>query len=451
MNIIIVGAGEVGRHLAESLSSRLHNIILIEQSEALADELNELLDIHILCGNGASVTTLAEANTAECDLFLALSSDDNTNLVSASLAKSMGAKKAIARVHGALQREEWLFDYKAHFKIDYLFSSERLAAVELAKFVRNPECLLVEEIARGRVELLQVQLSAISPAAGKTLREISLPTRVRVASIQRNGLQIIPRANDQLLAGDLVTLFGDPNRLPEVRSLLNPESQQNRQFNVVIFGGGETGCALAQMLESGNYRVRIMELDPKKCRELSEILQNTVVINGDATSLQQLREEQVGDADFFIATSRDDEDNVMTCLQAKSLGTKYTLALIHRADYANVISRNSTQLGIMGAVSPRVATSRDLMRFITSEKFHVVLTLAGGSEVLELTVSEQSSTVGKKVSKIPWPEGSGLVAMLRGQEAMVPSAEDTILAGDTVYAMVSPSARKPMVKMLTDQ
>jgi trk system potassium uptake protein TrkA len=449
VNIIIVGAGEVGRHLAESLSSRLHNIILIEQSEALADELNELLDIHILCGNGASVTTLAEANTAECDLFLALSSDDNTNLVSASLAKSLGAKKAIARVHGALQREEWLFDYKAHFKIDYLFSSERLAAVELAKFVRNPECLLVEEIARGRVELQQVNISATSPAAGKTLREVGLPARVRVAAIQRHGLQTIPGANDQLLAGDLVTLFGDPNRLPEVRSLLHPESKQDRQLNVVIFGGGETGCALAQMLESGNYRVRIMELDPKKCRELSDILQSTVVINGDATSLQQLREEQVGQADFFIATSRDDEDNVMTCLQAKSLGTKYTLALIHRADYANVISRNSEQLGIMGAVSPRVATSRDLMRFITSEKFHSVLTLGGGSEVLELLVSEHCSACGRKVSEIHWPEGSGLVAMLRGQESMVPSAEDTILAGDTVYAMVSPSARDPMIKMLT--
>jgi trk system potassium uptake protein len=253
VNIIIVGAGEVGRHLAESLSSRLHNIILIEQSEALVDELNELLDIHILCGNGSSVTTLAEANTAECDLFLALSSDDNTNLVSASLAKSMGAKKAIARVHGALQREEWLFDYKAHFKIDYLFSSERLAAVELAKFVRNPECMLVEEIARGRVELQQVNISATSPAAGKTLREVGLPPRVRVAAIQRHGLQTIPGANDLLLAGDLVTLFGDPNRLPEVRSLLSPETKQDRQLNVVIFGGGETGCALAQMLESGSW------------------------------------------------------------------------------------------------------------------------------------------------------------------------------------------------------
>jgi trk system potassium uptake protein len=272
-----------------------------------------------------------------------------------------------------------------------------------------------------------------------------------VASVQRGGVQTIPKANDQLLAGDLVTLFGDPNRLADVTTLLQPETKQNKEVSVVIFGGGETGCALAQMLESGNFRVRIMELDPKKCRELSEILQSTVVINGDATSLQQLREEQVGDADFFVATSRDDEDNVMTCLQAKSLGTKYTLALIHRADYATVISRNSQQLGIMGAVSPRVATSRDLMRFITSEKFHLVLTLSGGLEVLELIVDEKSSAVGRAVADIPWPEGSGLVALLRGHEAMVPSAEDTIVAGDTVYAMVSSSARKPMIKLLTEQ
>lgn len=449
MNIIIVGAGEVGRHLAESLSSRLHNIFVIEESEALTDELNEHLDIHILCGNGASVTTLAEANVGECDLFLALTNNDNTNLVAASVAKALGAKKTIARVYGALQREEWLFDYRSHFKIDYLFSSERLAAVELAKFVRNPDRLLVEEIARGRIELQQIHVSPKSEAVGRTLKEIGLPQRVRVAAIQRRGMQVIPSATDHLEAADLVTLFGDPNKLPEVLTLLQPEMKQDKDASVVIFGGGETGCALAQLLESGPYRVRIMEQDEKKCRKLSDILQNTVVINGDATSLQQLREEQVGAADFFVAASRDDEDNVMTCLQAKSLGIKYALALIHRSDYANVISRNSHQLGILGAVSPRVAASRDLMRFITSDKFHVVLTLAGGSEVLELIVNDKGSAVGKKVAEIQWPEGSGLVALLRGQEAMVPSAQDTIMAGDTVYAMVSPSARKPMIQLMT--
>jgi len=179
MNIIIVGAGEIGRHLAESLSNQQHNIAGIDQSEKLTSDLDEQLDAQIICENGASVTALVEAQVAECDLFLALTSDDHTNLVSASIAKALGARKSIARVHYGVQREEWLFDYKKHFKIDYLFSSERLAAVELAKYVRNPEKKFVEELARGRIELQQTFVSPMCDAVDNTLADLKLPPRVQ--------------------------------------------------------------------------------------------------------------------------------------------------------------------------------------------------------------------------------------------------------------------------------
>jgi trk system potassium uptake protein TrkA len=161
-----------------------------------------------------------------------------------------------------------------------------------------------------------------------------------------------------------------------------------------------------------------------------------------------LREEQVGEADFFIAATEDDEDNVMTCLQAKHLGTKYTLALIHRVDYADVVSRSSEQLGIMGAVSPREAANRDLLRFMTSEKYHVVMALADGAEVLESVVREGGSLAEKRVAEVQWPEGAGLVALLQGSEAMVPTADDVLRPGDTVYAIVSPQSKKALVKLL---
>lgn len=450
MNIVIVGAGEVGQHLAESLSSHQHNISVIEVSEKIADDLNERLDARVICGSGSSVTTLAEANVPESDLFLALTSDDNTNLVAASLAKSMGSRKTIARVHAGVQREEWLFDYRSHFNIDYLFSSERLAAVELAKFVRNPERLLVEELARGRIELQQTRVSPDSRAIGQRLLDLGLPKRVRIALIQRRDETLIPTAQDSLQPGDLVTVFGEPLKLAEVITVLQPDEAHEKDANVVIFGGGEYGFALAQMLEGRRYRVRIMERDPKICQTLSDLLQRTVVIHADATSLAQLREEQVGRADFFIAASRDDEDNVMTCLQAKNLGTRYCLALIHRADYADVISRNSEQLGMLGAVSPRVATSRDLLRFVTSDRFHVLMTLPGDAEVLEMTVSKDSSVAGKPVSETKWPEGSVLMALLQGQQALVPAGDDIMNAGDTVYAIVAPGAKKKLVKLLAD-
>lgn len=449
MNIIIVGAGEVGRHLAEDLSVKSHNICVIDSSSRLVQELNEKLDVRAIEGSGASVTTLEEAGIVECDLMMSLTSDDPTNLVSASLAKSLGAKMAIARVHAGVQREEWLFDYKKHFGIDHLFSSERLAAVELAKFIRNPESLIVEEIARGRIELQRVHVADVSKAVGRSLRDLKFPPRVRVGLIKRAGLNFIPTAEEKLQTGDVVTVFGEPRKLTEIVDLLQPSRKSDAERNVVIFGGTEAGFALAQMLEAGSFRVRIFDENAKRCQRLSGQLVSTVIIHADATSLQQLREERVGEADFFVAVTDDDEDNVMTCLQAGHLGTTYCLAMIHRADYADAVSRLGKQMGILGAVSPREAAKRDLLRFVTEARFHLVAQLDEDAEVIQSAVSERSRVAGSKVADVQWPGGSGLVALLQGQKAIVPSADDTINAGDTLYALVSGKSKKAMVKLLS--
>ncbi|MBN2508153.1 MAG: Trk system potassium transporter TrkA [Verrucomicrobia bacterium] len=448
MNIVIVGLGEVGRHLAETLAQQQHSLSILESCEPLAHELDEQLDARVIWGNGSSVAALAEVNVPEAEVFLALSGDDNANLVAASLAKALGAQRTIARVHARVQREEWLFDLRSHFHIDHLFSTQRLAAVELAKYVRNPEGLLVEEIARGRIEVQQILLAADRPVIGKPLRELGLPARVRIGSIQRDGRLFIPTAADTLAAGDLITVFGAPAKLTEVLPQFRADALPESEISVVIFGGGEYGFSLAQMLEGHRYRVRIIERDERVCRQLSGLLNRTVVIQGNATSIQQLKEEQVGDADFFIAASDDDEDNVMTCLQAKNLGTKYCLTLVHRRDYADVISRNSQQLQIHAAVSPRQATNRDLMRYITHDRVTSVLPLAGGAEVLEAVLPAQCALTGRAVGAIQWPEGSVLVALLHGSEALVPRAEDVMQAGDVVYALVASQAKSAFVRLL---
>jgi len=448
VNIVIIGLGEVGRHLAGSLVSQRHALSLIESSETRAEELNERMDARVICGDGSSVMTLADARVAEADLFVALSGDSDANLMAASLAKALGAKRTIARVHPRVQQEEWLFDYREHFGIDYLFSTQRLAAVELAKYVRSPEGLLVEEIAQGRIEVQQVAVPAGLPLLGKPLRELQLPPRVRVGSIQRQEQLFVPAAADTLEAGDLITLFGEPLALVELMRRFRTGGEAQREASVVIFGGGEYGFCLAQMLEGGRQRVRVLERDPKLCRRLSEVLQRTVVIEGNATSVEQLKEEQVGSADFFIAATEDDEDNVMTCLQAKNLGTRYCLALVHRADYADVISRNNQQLRIRAAVSPREATLRDLQRYISKQGSNTVLNLPGGAEVLEAGISQTGQVTGRKVSEVPWPKGTMLVALLHGSSAVVPGAEDALNPGDTIYALVSAEARRDFARLL---
>ena len=446
MNIIIVGAGEIGTHIALSLASENHNIVVIEANEAVAGTLNQRIDARVMVADGTSITTLIDAGTPDCDLFMSLTSDNNINIVSASVAKKLGAKKTIARVHPGVQREALFLDYGEHFGIDYLFSSERLAAVELAKYVRNPESAMIEEIARGYVEVQRVRVSADYKNCGQPLCEIKLPARVRVGAITRSGKTIIPTADEALRPGDLATLFGEPSRLNETVLQLQNRKGRVEEANIVIFGGGEYGFSLAQTLESWNCRIRILEHDAELCQELSDKLTGVTILNTDATSVAEMREERIGDADFFIAVTDIDEDNVMTCLQAHSLGTKYCLPLVHRADYADTMTSFGEKLGVLAAVSPRDATRRDLSRFITSDRFHLLKKLEG-VELLETSVTEHSTIVGKSVRDIEWPDDCVLVALLHGTEGRVPAADDEISAGDNLYALVGARAKKKFLKL----
>lgn len=447
MNIIIVGAGEIGRHLAFSLAKETHRISLIEADKALAEELEATLDAKVIHGDGTSVTDLADADVGECDLFLAMSSSNTTNMMSASMAKSMGVSKVVSRVHPSLQREEWLFDFRGHFGVDHIFSSERLAAIELAKFVRNPDSLIVEELARGRIELQQVLVGTNSHAISKTLRDLSAPEGIRVAMISRAEKSFVPNAESVIEEGDLVTIFGEPRKLRDFAERLQGKRKGTHKLRVVIFGGNEYGFSLAQMLESIDCTVRVFERDPEICAGLADRLTNATIINGDATVVAELEEEQIGEADFFISTSVDDEDNVMSCLQAHTLGVKNCLTLIHRADYAAAISASGHHFGIRAAISPREATRREIQRFITTDSYYILKTF-DGVDLVELRVGKGSIAAGHMVKEIQWPAGVVLVGKLRGLHADVPGPEEVLLGGDHLYAMVSKEAKKPFLKLL---
>lgn len=447
MNIIIVGAGEIGTHIALSLAAESHAIVVIESDEMVASLLDSRIDARVLVGDGTSITTLIDAGVGDSDLFLTLTSDNNINLVSASIAKRLGAKKTICRVHPGIQRESLFLDYGEHFGIDYLFSPERLAAVELGKYVRNPTSTMVEEIARGFVEIQQLTLPRGSRLAGKPLKEIEFPPRVRIGAINRGNETIVPKAEDCLFADDLITLFGEPNRLHDFLPRFQENTGKEDQLNIVIFGGGEYGFSLAQSLESVNCRVRIFEENAARCEELCDQLTNVTILNADATSIAEMKEEQIGMADFFIAVTNVDEDNVMSCLQAHSLGTKYCLPLIHRADYADAMTSYGEKMGILAAVSPREATRKDLARYITSERFHLLQKLEG-VELIETTVNADSSIIGKKVREIPWPADCVLVALLNPSRGQVPAADDEIRLEDTLYALVKPRAKRDFLKLV---
>jgi trk system potassium uptake protein TrkA len=462
MNIIIVGAGEIGRYLATWLSKETHRISVIESNPRLAEDLEQSIDAKVICSDGASASALAEANIGECELFLALTSSNTVNLTCASMAKDMGVGKVVCRVHPSLERESWLCDYRKDFGIDHMFSSARISAIELAKFVRNPDSEVVEELARGKIEVLQVEISEDSNMINRTLEELKPPPQVRVALIYRENLEdeeeeedkkkpkekyFVPRAKTKLKAGDIATVFGEPRKLRDFVDRLRGGKGKPPAPRVVIFSGGEYGFSLARMLESWDFKVRIFERDENLCRQLADQLENTTIINADATVLADLEEEQVGEADFFIATSPDDEDNVMTCLQANSLGTKACLTIIHRADYADAISNAGKHFGVRAAISPREATRREIERFITSDRFHVIKDFEGG-ELIEMPVAENSKAAGRTVDELNLPDRCVLVGRQHGLHVTVPTSETRLEANDLIYAVVAPKARRRLVKLL---
>ncbi len=449
MKIIVVGAGEVGRHLCHILSEDGHDVTVIENSVSTADDVDESYNVRVLEGNGSSASVLKKSGMDRCDYFLAMTSDDRTNLVSGSIAKALGAKVTIARIHDQTYADNSIVNYQLHFGIDFLLNPEALSAVELAKAMRNPGRVAVENFARGEIEVQQVKVSPKSKLIGRTLMDIRLEKGVRIGFIQREGKFYVPSADTALQADDLATLVGPPEILFEVKNRFEPEKRQDI-IRVVLFGGTETAIGLVRLLKNPRFKIRIIENDPKTCRKLAERFPEVTVIHGTATSLKLMEEEQIGSADYFVGCTKDDEDNIMTCLQAKKLGAQHVQLVINKPDYEDVLDNLKETLGLEMVVSPRRATVDEILRYLSKDPFVELATLPQNSgKILEIRVSPNSPIINREIRDIRFPAGAVIVALLHKFQAKVPGADDKILAGDRVVVISHEDKVGELVKLLT--
>ncbi|MGH8020263.1 MAG: Trk system potassium transporter TrkA, partial [Opitutaceae bacterium] len=421
MRIIIVGAGEVGTYLAETLSGHAHDVTVLERDEKVADLLDEHADVRVLRESGSSARALKRAEVARCDYFLALTNDDETNLVSSSLARALGAATTFARVHDETFRDTSILDYQEHFSIDFLLNPERLAAVEIAKHIRNPDRVAVEDFARGQIEVQLVAVRSGSAVAGKTLAELQLNPKMRVAMVKRGDESIVATAGLRLLPGDLATICGPPETLYEVRRMFDLRGASEGDQRVVVMGGGEMGVSLVRLLSNRRFRLRVIERDARRCRFLADRFPDITVIHGEATSLRLLEEEQVGGADFFVACTRDDEDNVMSCLQARKLGVKRVFLAINRADYNEIVQTSKATLGVDLAVSPRIATAQEVLRYLSTEKYTELAQLPDGAgQLIQVKIAAKSACDGRMLREVKWPTGSVALVLQHGSDARTP-------------------------------
>lgn len=446
MKIIIVGAGEVGSYLSAQLSEQGHDVTVIEWDTAVAQRVDELYNVRVVQGNGSSATILKQAEVARCDYFLALTSDDKTNILSASLAKALGAHHNICRIHDQTYTETSHLNYQHHFGIDHFINPEALCAVELAKSIRNPGRVAVENFARGQVEVQQIRVTDKSKLVDKPLHE--LRTQARIGFIQQGEKNSIATADTVLQPDDVVTIFGSPDAVYATREKLEPGIHRS-SIRVVLFGGGEIAVALVRMLTNPRFIIRVIEGREATCQHLAEKFPHITVIQGDGTSLQLMEEEQVGNADYFVACTKDDENNIVTGLQAAKLGSKHVQAVINKSDYDAVLESLKLALGVELIVSPRVVTANEISRLITTEPYHKLgeLPLDGGI-IIEALVEPESAVAGLSIKDCQLAQFGQIVALQHKYEAKTPVPEDKLLGGDRIVFITHKDRLKDFIRML---
>lgn len=448
MKLVVVGAGEVGSYLSAQLSERGHEVTVIELNSDICRSLDEHYNVRVVNGNGSSVSVLKLANAHKADFFMAMTKDDQTNLIASSLAKRLGAKTVITRIHDSTFADTSYFNYREHFGIDILINPEMLSAVELAKSIRNPARVAVENFARGQIEAQRFEVNAKSRYVGRSLRDIKLPPQVKIGYIARGEDQDVPTAETMLESGDLLTVFGRSNDLYDLRAKIDPASTGHMR-NIAILGGGEVALALLRILNHTRFKIRVIEKVQERCELLASKFPHATFINGDGTSLRLMEEEQIGEVDYFVAATADDERNILTAAQANKLGANHVQSIITKSDYEDILLNMKQGLGIETIVSPRVVTAKEVIRYVSKEPYLELFQFPHHSgRILEIPVEAKSPAENKLLREIEWPDHAVVVALLHEHQATVPGADDQIVAGDRVVVITRDENIKDLLRLL---
>ena len=448
MKIIVAGLGEVGRSLCESLSEKAYDVTAIECDAAVAEEIDEAIDAKVLVGNGASATLLRNANIEEADYFLAMTLDDNANMIACTLAKALGAKVAIARIHNNTYTDNSVLNYQLHFDIDLLVNPEALSAAELAGQIRNPSRLAVEKFSQGEIELQQVTVNEKSRLASKTFGAVEWNKDVHVALITYDKRAQIPEKDTSLIPGSRLTLVGKHRAVAKVKEALDPDSR-GETTSVVIFGASETAIGLIRFLQHPRFKIRLIERQRQTCRRLAEQFPWITVIEGSATSLRIMEEEKVGQADYFVACTRNDEVNVMTCLQARQLGVKNVQLVSNKSDYEETLEIFRNTLDIALATAPWRATVKEVLHHISPDPYTVLATLPKDQlKIVEARITETSVICNRAIQDISLPNTTAIAAILHKFKAKLPQQEDVLLPGDRIIFIAESIHLKSLIELI---
>lgn len=446
MSILIIGGGEIGRFTAEKLIQEKKEVVIIEKSERVLDEIEESLDAKFILGNGAAPRVLREAGLSNADMVIAVTDSDEINLL-ATMFAGMEAPQAIriARVRNPdfdIDVEKLQQD----LRVSMMINPDREAARSILKVLKVPGASDILEFFDGQLELVGTAVRRHSPLINRPLREMVQLRQERqflIAAIFRSGQLIIPTGDSRLMPGDQVYFVTREKLVSEAMQLLGHKGE--KAGNVMIHGGGYIGMNLAQELEKSGTNVKVVEFDPRLCSILSRNLDKSVILNATATDQDFLEEENIGSMHAFIAVTKDDEDNILSALLAKRMGCPLVIALSHKRAYQPFISA----LGIDVVINPRQLTTSAILRFIRKGKVLHVSALADAAEIIEAEALDTSDLVGKAIHQLKLPKGVLVLSIKRGDETIVPWGETIIETGDRVVIMCRREVIPKVEKLIT--
>lgn len=449
MKIIVLGAGQVGSSVAEVLAKEANDITVVDTDAQKLQDLQDRLDIRTVQGQAAYPEVLGRAGGEDADMIIAVTNQDEINMVACQVAYTLfHTPTKIARVRGVeYLSHPQLFTQEA-LPIDVLISPEQLVTEYVQRLIEYPGALQVLDFADGRVQLVAVRAYHGGPLVGqelKTLREHMPGIDTRVAAIFRRGMPIIPEGDTVIEVDDEVFFIAAKRHIrvvmKELRRLDRPVKR------VILAGGGNIGTRLATALEQ-HYQVKLIDHNPERSKNISEQLDKTIVLFGDAADEELLLEENIEHTDVFCAVTNDDEANILSAMLAKRLGARKVMALINRAAYVDLV-----QSGIIDiAISPQQATIGSLLAHVRRGDVTAVHSLRrGAAEAIEAVAhgdTNSSKVVGRQIDEIVLPPGTTIGAIVRDKEVIIAHHDTVIEPDDHVILFVVDKKRIPEVERL---
>lgn len=445
INVIIAGAGSLGRHVASILSKSKHNVVLIDKDLKALQEASAMSDIAIRQGSATDWQLLDDLLEFSPDLFIALTGNDEVNLVACNIAKQLQYPRAVARIRNSRYLNRTRLDLGRVFDIDYFITPEMMIAYDILKYVISPGSVAIEHFANGALQMRTILIPKTWQGGGVPLRDFDLPGNIIVGLIRRKESEtndgnlkdkiIFPHGDDVILPGDEVTFIGDTETVSELHSFFDIYQKENN--SVAIMGGSLTAINLTKLLLEKNINVRIIDKSYERCRLLAERFPQATIMNHDATDLEFLRSENIGNVDLTVACSNSDEVNMMVALLAKEIGCQDIVIMLSNTSYTSIVDR----IGIKHTVSPRISATNQILSLLFSGRINSLISLyENKAEIMEINVSLESKIVGIPLSDLgPFLPKDFLIVMIQNRGRIMIAHGNRILSpGDTVIVVTNP-------------